>query len=408
MSFFSKIFKRKQKRGIPNIVYTPYGEALLFGQFYNQYSAMNVSAFFACVNLISNSIAMLTPKVLVNGDTGRNELEYHPVKLTLNKRNDESLVSVFQMLKLIVESVILQGNAFVYIQRGSEGKVVGLRYLEPTDVVIDYRKEKDVLYYDVPLLKLRKKIAPEDMLHFVLHSHNGVEGISLLRYACRALDLANANENAANNFFSNGMNVNGLLQLKTPISEKQKQDIRQSWQQAYSGQGGGLAIINANMEYQQLSLNPTDSQLLESRAFNVADICRFFNINPALIGGDSKVSYSSLEMQMNAFLTFTLQPYITMIETELNRKLLMPSEANLEIVLETNDILRIDKKSQADYYQKMVQSGVLSANEVRKEIGYAPFEGGDEHRIAYSDAAQNTLEDTKSDILESVKEEINE
>ena len=406
MSFFSRIFKRKQKRGIPNIVYTPYGEALLFGQFYNQYSAMNVSAFFACVNLISNSIAMLTPKVLVNGDTGRNELEYHPVKLTLNKRNDESLVSVFQMLKLIVESVILQGNAFVYIQRGSEGKVVGLRYLEPTDVVIDYRKEKDVLYYDVPLLKLRKKIAPEDMLHFVLHSHNGVEGISLLRYACRSLDLANANENAANNFFSNGMNVNGLLQLKTPISEKQKQDIRQSWQQAYSGQGGGLAIINANMEYRQLSLNPTDSQLLESRAFNVADICRFFNINPALIGGDSKVSYSSLEMQMNAFLTFTLQPYITMIETELNRKLLMPSEANLEIVLETNDILRIDKKSQADYYQKMVQSGVLSANEVRKEIGYAPFEGGDEHRIAYSDAAQNTLEDNKSDILE--KEEIKE
>ena len=408
MSFFSKIFKRKQKRGTPNIVYTPYGEALLFGQFYNQYSAMNVSAFFACVNLISNSIAMLTPKVLVNGDTGRNELEYHPVKLTLNKRNDESLVSVFQMLKLIVESVILQGNAFVYIQRGSEGKVVGLRYLEPTDVVIDYRKEKDVLYYDVPLLKLRKKIAPEDMLHFVLHSHNGVEGISLLRYACRALDLANANENAANNFFSNGMNVNGLLQLKTPISEKQKQDIRQSWQQAYSGQGGGLAIINANMDYRQLSLNPTDSQLLESRAFNVADICRFFNINPALIGGDSKVSYSSLEMQMNAFLTFTLQPYITMIETELNRKLLMPSEANLEIVLETNDILRIDKKSQADYYQKMVQSGVLSANEVRKEIGYAPFEGGDEHRIAYSDAAQNTLEETKSDILESVNGEIKE
>ena len=62
--------------------------------------------------------------------------------------------------------------------------------------------------------------------------------------------------------------------------------------------------------------------------------------------------------------------------------------------------------SQADYYQKMVQSGVLSANEVRKEIGYAPFEGGDEHRIAYSDAAQNTLEDNKSDILE--KEEIKE
>ena len=146
------------------------------------------------------------------------------------------------------------------------------------------------------------------------------------------------------------------------------------------------------MDYQQLTLSPEDSQLLSSRQFNVADIARFFNINPLLLGCESGASYSSLEMLQNAFLVHTLQPYIAMIESELNRKLLKPSENNLSIILETNDLMRIDKQSQANYYKTMVDAGILSRNEVRKEIGYNPFEGGDEHTIAYSDTEQNTLE----------------
>lgn len=399
MRFFD-FFKKKEKRnadGSP-VGYVPYSDALCFSFLRNNYSAMNVSAFFAATNLISNTIASLNPKVLIRNVEGKNELSDHPLCYVLNQRNDEMLVSLFSMLKLICQSVILRGNAFVYIYRGADGSVKGLRYLEPSDVIIDYRKEKDDLRYDVPILKLRRKIEPVDMLHFVLHSYNGIEGISLLQFAARSLGIANASDNAAKNFFENGMNVNGILKVTTPISEKQKQDIRSSWAQAYSGKGG-IAILNANMEYQQLTLSPEDSQLLSSRQFNVADIARFFNINPLLLGGDSGVNYSSLEMLMNSFLTFTLQPYIRMIETELNRKLLKPSEANLEIILETNDLLRIDKQAQANYYKAMIDSGILSRNEVRKEIGYAAFDGGDDHTVAYSDAAQNTIEDKDTNTI---------
>ena len=384
--------KEKEKRESEPLQYiTPWGEALTFGTLVNRYTSMNISAVFAATNLIANTIAMLPIKVLINGDEGKNEMTNHPLNMVLGERDNDNLLSRFNLVKMIVQSVILKGNAFCYIQRAQDGTVMGLIFLEASDVTIYYNKQKDVLYYDSPIVS-KKHIEPINMLHFVLHSYDGITGISILTYAARTLGITNASENAAKSFFENGMNVNGLLKVNTPINQKQKDEIRQSWQQAYSGNGGGLAIINGNMDYQQLTLSPEDSQLLASRQFNVADIARFFNINPLLLGGESGATYSSLEMLQNAFLVHTLQPYIAMIESEFNRKLLKPSEDNLQVILETNDLMRIDKQSQANYYKTMVDAGILSRNEVRKEIGYNGFEGGDEHTIAYSDTDQNTLE----------------
>ena len=160
-----------------------------------------------------------------------------------------------------------------------------------------------------------------------------------------------------------------------------------------------MPIINANMDYTQLQLSPEDSQLLSSRQFNVADIARFFNINPLLLGGESSATYSSLEMLQNAFLVHTLQPYIAMIESECNRKLLKPSESSLSIILETNDLMRIDKQAQANYYKSMVDAGILSRNEIRKELGYNGIgERGDEIVIPYTNIKDNTVNPKENDV----------
>jgi HK97 family phage portal protein len=268
--------------------------------------------------------------------------------------------------------------------------------LEANDVTINYNKEKDVLYYDCPIIS-RNHIEPINMLHFLLHSYDGVNGISLLTFASRTLGITNANENAAKSFFENGMNLSGVLRINTPVTKAQKDEIRASFQQVHNGQSGGLAIINANMEYNPLSLNPQDAQLLESRQWNVADIARFFNINPLLLGGNSGATYSSVEMLQSAFLVHTLQPYISMIESEMNRKLLKPSENNLSVIIETGDLLRVNKAAQAQYYKNMVDSGILSRNEIRKELGYNGIKGGDDVTIAYSDAAQNKIGGNKEE-----------
>lgn len=407
MGKIARFFGLEKEKRNEELQYLSYSDALPFGTMANRYSAMNVSAVFAATNLISNTIAMLPIKVLTKTDNGKNELQQHPLNLVFSDFDNGNLLSRFTLLKMIVQSVILKGNAFCYIQRANDGTVLGLRFLESSDVLIYYNKQKDLLWYDAPVIS-KKHIEPINMLHFILHSYDGINGLSVLSYANRTLAITNASENTAKNFFEYGMNVNGLLKANTPINQKQKDEIRSNWRQAHSGNGGsGLAIINANMDYKQLQLSPEDSQLLSSRQFNVADIARFFNINPLLLGGESSASYSSLEMLQNAFLVHTLQPYIAMIESEFNRKLLKPSENNLSIILETNDLMRIDKQAQANYYKSMVDAGILSRNEIRKELGYNGFEGGDKITIAYSDAAQNTLNDDADNNADSENTENN-
>ena len=141
MGFFRK--KTQEKRENEPLQYvTPWGEALTFGTLINRYSSMNISAVFAATNLISNTIAMLPIKVLINGDEGKNEMNNHPLNLVLGERDNDNLLSRFNLIKMIVQSVIIKGNAFCYIQRAQDGSVMGLRYLEAGDVTINYNKQK--------------------------------------------------------------------------------------------------------------------------------------------------------------------------------------------------------------------------------------------------------------------------
>lgn len=364
--------------------------ALPFFANQNQYSAMNLSAVYRAVELISNSIATLPIKILINDESGKNEADKHPLNYVFSDRNTNNLISKFALFKLLVQSVLLRGNGFAYIERSGD-KVTSLRYLEPNDVMIVYDKVKHALYYDVPLIK--KHVEPKDMLHFVMFSYDGIKGLSVLQNAARSLSIAHSSENAAKDFFDNGMMINGILKVQGPVNQKQREELRNAWNETYTANGSGIAILQGNMDYQTIQLSAKESQMLESRQFSVTDIARFFGVSPILLGDlSAKTNLNTFEALQNDFLVHTLQPYITMIENELNRKLLKQSESNLSITLETNEILRIDKAAQSSYYSTLINSGVLSINEVRKEIGYNGIgEDGEKHIIPYTDIATNTI-----------------
>ncbi len=143
------------------------------------------------------------------------------------------------------------------------------------------------------------------------------------------------------------------------------------------------------MDYQPISINGSDAQMLESRNFSVVDIARFFNISPVLLGDLSKSSYSSVGESNLQYLTYTLNPYIVMIEEELNRKL--TGGTGLELGLDETAILRTNKAELAGYYNSLLSMGVLSINEVRRQLGYNPVENGDSHNLAYNDVSKTNL-----------------
>ena len=381
----------KEERKTLEYVNCNSSSALPFFPFTNSNSAMNLSAVYRAVELISNSIATLTIKILIQNESGKNEAETHPLNYVFSDRNKDNLISRYTLMKLLVQSVLLRGNGFCLIERAKDGTPTNLRYLEANDVQIVYDKIKNTLYYDVSILK--RHVEPKDMIHLVMHTYDGVKGISVLQNAARSLGIAHANDNAAKQFFENGMNLSGILTVQGPVSQKQREDIRTAWNETYTANGAGLTVLQGNMSYQSVQLSAKESQMLESRQFSVTDIARFFGINPVLLGDLSKVSFNTLEAVQNEFLVHTLQPYISMIENEFDRKLLSKSETNLSITLETNEILRTDKAAQSNYYSTLINSGVLSINEVRKELGYNGIgEDGDKHIIPFTDVSMNTIE----------------
>lgn len=136
------------------------------------------------------------------------------------------------------------------------------------------------------------------------------------------------------------------------------------------------------MDFQPITVNPADAQLLETRQFNVIDICRFFGVSPVKAFDLSKSSYSTVEATQLAFLTDTLSPLLEKIELEFERKLYKPSERNnIDVRFDTSVLLRADKQSLANYYNTLFNIGVVSANEIRKQLDLPAVDGGDSHFV---------------------------
>ena len=348
---------------------------------------MGISAVYAAVSLISNTIAAIPIQVRKRDKDGYQETIHDHYILPLLDHNDNDITR-FEMIKYTVQSLLLKGNGFIYVERNNIGRTVGLRWLPSDCVSIIYNQLKNELYYVCPLVS-KKRIEPVNMLHFKINSLDGINGKSVISYATRSLKNANATENSAVNFYDSGCNLNGIIKVAGTLTPQQKTDIRQSWRESMDGQG--LAVLQGNMDYTPIQMNVSDAQLIESRQFNVNDIARFFNINPTLLGDLTHSAYNTLEAAQEEFLVHTLMPYISIMEQEMSRKLFPPSEWNYSINLDELAILRTDKKNQADYYTKLLEKGVLSINEVRKAMGYPEVEGGDKHIIAYSDPNQNDI-----------------
>lgn len=394
---FTNIFKRKrEERGLQYV--TAYSDGLLFSNNNSQSnSAMAISAVYRATELISDNIAILPIKIKDIDKEHIAEVTEHSLLDIFKNKSGNNVMSKYTLVKMLIQSTILYGNGFAYIKRDKDGNVTDIQFLNSNDVVVNYDKYTNKLYYTCTLLK--KKIESINMIHLVKNSYDGVNGKSIISYASRAIQNASNTENQALSFYNSGCNLAGVLTVQGQLSDMQKEQIRNSWNQAYSSNGAGLAVLQGNMTYQPIQVSASDAQLIESRQYNVNDIARFFGINPLLLG-ENGVSLGNMEQIQQQFITYTLQPYITMLEEELNRKLLKPSEDTLHIELDATALIKTDKTATASYYSSLLDKGVLCVNEVRTELGYNKIDGGDTHLIAYTDISQNALNKLEENTIE--------
>lgn len=346
-------------------------------------SAMMLSTVYRCVEVVSDSVAQLPIEPFrIDANGFRIKYKEHPTyDILCNEPNDD--MTRFTFLKTMVSSVLLRGNAYAYIDRDDKGNAVELQF-KPTDqvevvwVLIDgiHRKRYRVNGF-------YKLVEPQDMIHVLNFSYDGIVGVSTLKHAGNTIGLATSSEKHASGFFKGGGSMSGILKLiDGRLRDGQKKDIIDAWKSTFDpllGNPNGVAVLDGNMQYQPVSINPSDAQLLETRQFNVVDICRFFGVSPVKAFDLSKSSYSTVEATQLAFLTDTLAPILDKFELEFRRKLYKPSERkSIEVRFDRSELLSADKAAQSAYYKNLFDVGAISPNEIRKINGLPPLENGDQ------------------------------
>ena len=381
MGFLDRILRRspgtvetEQRKEEENV----FGLALNYNGWstYKTSQSLALSAVYRCVEVITNGVASLPVKLYRTDEKGFKYEMHNNLSFILSKK-PTGKINAFTFYKLIVKDILLQGNAYALILRNSKGEIIGLQYIQAG--LVSPIDKGDRIEYQVTGIK--GFVRQEDILHFMNYTDNGVYGISVLTHARRTLGIADYGENASENFYKSGGCTTGFLKFDGPSSGKQREEILSAWNQATGGvrnQPNGIPVLPANVNYTQLSVNPADAQLLESREFSVVEICRFFGVSPTKCFDLTHASYNNSEMAELAFLNDTLRPLLTKIEMEMETKLFKPEEG-YDIKFDVSELLRTDKKSQAEYFTKMFNLGVLSPNDIRKELDMDEIEGGDIH-----------------------------
>lgn len=385
------IFDRFRKK--PEIqVNTPEERSLAVALGFNGVSSfvttqsMRLSAVYAATNMISNSCALLPMKIITTDGGRKREIE-HPLTKVLNLKPNNKY-NHFNFMKMLIESVILKGNGYAYIERDENLNVVALHLIDADFVTPVLQADGVTVKYIVN--GMSEAIDAINMIHLYQHLDNTYRGISTIKYADMTLHGAHAAENHSENFFKSGAGLMGVLKSNAPMTNDQKKQVAESWRLSINNtMGGGVAILPQGLDFQAIAISPEDSQLLETRKYNVVEIARFFNISPIKLFDLSNVSYSSLEQTNLSYLQDTILPFTQLMEDEFNLKLFKPSEVGrIMIDFDYSVLVQTDKTTEADYYTKLLTNGVVTVNDVRSKLGYEPSneEGADKHwmQISYA------------------------
>jgi HK97 family phage portal protein len=350
-------------------------------------TALSYNPWFAGVNLIADSMAMLPLPIYSTTDMGRSKLREHAAYPLLNYESN-SYQSAYQLKHFITLCAAHWGNGYANIERDAMGNPVAIWPVHPNNVQsisfqtfdIDNR-QVPILVYDIKIGETVKRVLADDMLHIYGLSTDGVQGVNPVKLFQDAIGAGVACERYAGTYFANGSKPSGALKIAGKLSPEDAKYIRQQWEQTYGGLSNShrIALLQEGAEYVPIANTNEDSQFLETRRFSVEDVARVLRIKPHMLGDLTKSSYASIEAQNLEYVQLTLMPWIKRWESEVNRKLVQSGEHRIGIYAEcdTNALLRGDTESRYAAYAIGRQWGWLSINDIRQRENLSKIKGGD-------------------------------
>ena len=344
------------------------------GKRVNERSAMQMTAVYSCVRILSEAVAGLPLHLYQYTDKSSKEKAVdNPLYFLLHDEPNTEMTS-FVFRETLMTHLLLWGNAYSQIIRNGKGEAVGLYPLMPDRMTVG-RDEKGRLYYeymvsndDAKTLKDGMvRLSPYDVLHIPGLGFDGLVGYSPIAMAKNAIGLAIAAEEYGSKFYANGATPSGILEYPGTVKEPDK--VRESWNAGFGGSSNAhkIAVLEEGMKYTPISISPNEAQFLETRKFQINEIARIFRVPPHMVGDLEKSSFSNIEQQSLEFVKYTLEPWLVRWEQAMQRSLIpQDDKSKYFIKFNVDGLLRGDYQSRMQGYATARQNGWMSANDIRE------------------------------------------
>lgn len=394
MGIFSGIFRSRDapKDRTTGSNYSFFMGGTTSGKRVNERSAMQMTAVYSCVRILSEAVASLPLHFYKYDENGsKKKAIEHPLYFLLHDEPNPEMTS-FVFRETLMTHLLLWGNAYAQIIRNGKGEIIALYPLMPDRMTVN-RDEKGKLYYeyltstdDVPINKeTTVRLSETDVLHIPGLGFDGLVGYSPIAMAKNAIGLAIAAEEYGSKFYANGAAPSGVLEHPGTLKDPTK--VRESWTETFGGSQNShkVAVLEEGMKYTPISISPNEAQFLETRKFQINEIARIFRVPPHMVGDLEKSSFSNIEQQSLEFVKYTLDPWVIRWEQSLQKALLLPGEKNKYFIkLNVDGLLRGDYQSRMNGYATGRQNGWFSANDIREMENMNPIsdeEGGNLYLI---------------------------
>ena len=338
--------------------------------------ALKLATVWACVRLLSETLATLPLGFYRrNADGSRTAATGHPLYDILHNQPNGDMTAV-AFWECVVVAMLIWGNAYIEIvRRGSD--VVSLNLLLPSCMNVRRLKTGALEYrYRDETKNTERTIAESNMMHIPAFSIDGIMGLSAVQYGCNVFGTAIETDRTSAETFANSNRATGLIEVNKPLTNAQREMYRAHVKKV--SEDGGVYVFEGGTKYESLKFNPADAELLASRSWNVEEICRWFGLDPAMVGHGGKDSNwgTGLEQKMLWFLIFALRKWCVRIEQAIRKSLLTVTErASLFAEFNMEGLLRGDSAARASWYSTMTQNGVMTRDECRTKENLAPMGG---------------------------------
>ena len=343
-------------------------------------TALNYSAVWAAVAMITGTVAKLPVKVYQrrSDGAGKDEVRQHRAWELLQSRPHREM-SAFSFREALQGHLLLRGNGYALIQEDGGG-IESLCPLNPDHMTL-VRDPDGNPWWRWHHDGKDDYLPWERVLAIPGMSGDGLHGWSVVKHAREGIALGLAAEEFGNRFFGNGSRPSGFLSHPAALSDEAAKNLKSQWQSAQGGLENAhrVAVLEEGITWQAMGMTAEDSQFLETRKFQITEVARWFNLPPHKLRDLERATFTNVEEQNLEYMEDTIDPWLVRWEQALKYYMLTPRDRANGLFIEfvRSAQLRASTEKRGAYYRERFNVGSITPNQIRALENENPLEGGD-------------------------------